>query len=38
MAKVCNKFQMRGELEKIIETILNENNNQVNAYKSGKIS
>ena len=25
-----------GELENIIETILNENNNQVNAYKSGK--
>ena len=35
-SKGMQQISDKGELENIIETILNENNNQVNAYKSGK--
>ena len=35
-SKGMQQISDEGELENIIETILNENNNQVNAYKSGK--
>ena len=35
-SKGMQQISDQGELENIIETILNENNNQVNAYKSGK--
>ena len=35
-SKGMQQISDEGELEKIIESILNENNNQVNAYKSGK--
>ena len=35
-SKDMQQISDEGELENIIETILNENNNQVNAYKSGK--
>ena len=35
-SKGMQQISDEGELENIIETILNENNNQVKAYKSGK--
>ena len=35
-SKGMQQISDEGELENIIETILNENNDQVNAYKSGK--
>ena len=35
-SKGMQQISDEGELENIIESILNENNNQVNAYKSGK--
>ncbi len=35
-SKGMQQISDEGELENIIETILNENNNQVNAYRSGK--
>ena len=35
-SKGMQQISDEGELENIIENILNENNNQVNAYKSGK--
>ncbi|GIS49018.1 MAG: hypothetical protein Ct9H90mP22_6060 [Gammaproteobacteria bacterium] len=35
-SKGMQQISDEGELENIIETILNENNNQVIAYKSGK--